>query len=147
MILRERFGMLAPRLTRELGLAPFEVADIEFDVVVYNDGSFYGPHIDIAAGPLRRARADRIVTAVYYFHAEPKAFAGGELRLHALGTAQDGSRPHVDIEPVQNSLVAFAASTLHEVRPISCLSGQYRDSRFAINCWIRRARTEGPSHK
>ena len=40
----------------------------------------------------------RIINAVYYFYALPRAFTGGPLRLHSLATkAEAGS--FVDIEP------------------------------------------------
>jgi Rps23 Pro-64 3,4-dihydroxylase Tpa1-like proline 4-hydroxylase len=73
-----------------------------------------------------------VLSGVYYFHRRPKAFAGGELRLHAIG---DPDR-FVDIEPVHNALLVFPAWAPHEVRPISCPSGAFVDARFAVNCWF-----------
>lgn len=138
--MHQRYAELAPQLMEALGVAPFELRDVDLDLVVYNDGSFYGPHIDVASGAHRRLKADRVITTVYYFHAEPKGFEGGALRLHALLPGPDGKRATVDIPPMQNSLVAFAATALHEVLPVRCPSGEFRDSRFAINGWLRRAR-------
>lgn len=140
--LHQRYAELAPQLMEALGVAPFALSDVDIDLVVYNDGSFYGPHIDVASGALRRAAADRVITTVYYFHGEPKGFEGGALRLHSLLPGADGKRAFVDIPPEQNSLVAFAATALHEVLPVRCPSGEFRDSRFAINGWLRRARQE-----
>ena len=82
---------------------------------------------------------DRIISAVYYFHCMPKGFSGGDLRLYRLGADPlgEGKEPgnHVDIEPVRNSMVAFPSWIMHEVRPVSCPSGDFRDYRFAVNCW------------
>jgi Rps23 Pro-64 3,4-dihydroxylase Tpa1-like proline 4-hydroxylase len=46
----------------------------------------------------------------------------------------------VDIEPVQNSLVAFHSWMRHEVRPVGIAGDRFRDNRFAINCWYQRRR-------
>jgi len=37
-------------------------------------------------------------------------------------------------------LVAFPSWLRHEVLPVHVPSGAWRDSRFAINCWLHRAR-------
>jgi Rps23 Pro-64 3,4-dihydroxylase Tpa1-like proline 4-hydroxylase len=122
---------LLPGILSELGIKPFDVARYEIELVRHNDGDFYRRHIDTRTGPTDIAR--RAVSLVYYFHAEPKAFHGGALRLYAL--SRDDI--FVDVEPEQNRLVAFASWIPHEVMPISCPSGRFIDSRFAINCWVR----------
>ncbi|WP_353204659.1 2OG-Fe(II) oxygenase [Sphingomonas sp.] len=122
---------LLPDILREIGIRPFDVARYEVQLVRHNDGDFYQRHIDTHTGPSDKAR--RAVSLVYYFHAEPKAFTGGALRLYALRR----NDIFVDVEPVQNRLVAFASWVPHEVLPISCPSGRFLDSRFAINCWVR----------
>lgn len=144
--LRERMRAALPAWCEWLGIAPFEPSAIELDLIAYNDGAFYRRHIDTGqpnrdrpgAGP--PPAGDRIVTAVYYFHAEPKAFEGGELRLHAMAAAADGASLHADLPPRRNSLLIFPSWAPHEVLPVRCPSGAFRDSRFAINCWFRRAR-------
>ena len=80
-----------------------------------------------------------MISAVYYFHVEPKGFTGGELRLYRYGAPAEtlGKEPgnHVDIAPINNSLVAFPSWALHEVRPVQCPSDEFREYRFAVNCW------------
>jgi SM-20-related protein len=98
-------------------------------------------------GPLRRdlgadSGEDRILSAVYYFYREPKAFFGGALRLYRLNLRPSTISAHtndfIDVEPLQNSLVAFPSWTTHEVRPVSCPTGNFSDYRFALNCWFCR---------
>jgi Rps23 Pro-64 3,4-dihydroxylase Tpa1-like proline 4-hydroxylase len=79
-----------------------------------------------------------MLSAVYYFHRMPKAFSGGCLRLHRIG-ARPGDIG-MDVTPIDNSLVVFPSWAPHEVLPVRCLSGAFGDSRFAVNCWVYRAR-------
>lgn len=122
---------LLPGILTDLGMRAFDIARYEIELVRHNDGDFYKRHIDTQTGPTATAR--RAISLVYYFHAEPKAFEGGALRLYALNR----NDVFLDVEPRQNRLVAFASWVPHEVMPISCPSGRFIDSRFAINCWVR----------
>lgn len=114
----------APQWRVELGLTPFEVARLETELVRHGDGAHFARHIDTA----RVAR--RVMSVVYYFHAEPKAFDGGLLRLFAF----DGTS--VDIEPQCDLVAVFPSFVVHEVTAVSCPSERFMDSRFAINCWL-----------
>jgi Rps23 Pro-64 3,4-dihydroxylase Tpa1-like proline 4-hydroxylase len=145
-IIRARFAAALPGLMAETGLGGSPPANLELQIAAHGDGAFYGRHIDNPVGRSRAAapgQPDRILSAVYYFHCEPKAFSGGELRLFGLGGQPgDGNDPKfIDIEPVQNRLIVFHSWVPHEVRPVSCPSGRFRDYRFAINCWYRRERS------
>ena len=132
---------LGPELAAELRVKPFETTFMELELVAHGDGAFYKPHIDLVRGyegpPLPGIR---LISGVYYFHAQPKAFEGGALRLLELGGAEPPDRAFVDIEPVSNSLVFFPSWMPHEVRPVRCASGRFMDSRFAINCWFHGAK-------
>lgn len=130
---------LMPDLFAGAGLKPFPVSSIEFELVAYGDGALFQPHQDTIRSDGER-RSDRLLTAIYYFFAEPRAFTGGALRLHRFGTVGDAPGDHVDIEPEQNSLLVFPAWATHEVTPVRSPGGDYRGSRFAINCWLHRAR-------
>jgi Rps23 Pro-64 3,4-dihydroxylase Tpa1-like proline 4-hydroxylase len=135
--LRERVKAAFPRLLPGLGMRPFPFKVEQLELVAHNDGAQFKTHVDThigGAGPLLR----RVLSAVYYFHAEPKAFSGGELRLHGLGP-NAGS---IDVVPEQNSLVAFPSFMPHEVRPVSGPSKRFQDSRFAINIWFHRPPAE-----
>ena len=119
-----------PGLLVELGIAAFPISSIEVELAAHNDGDFYKRHIDTATAN-RGKHGLRMVSMVQYFHAAPKAFDGGALRLQSF---QPGGA-FVDIAPANNRLIAFPSWAPHEVMPISCPSRRFRDSRFALNCW------------
>ena len=128
------------------GVRPFTPDVVETELAAHGEGAHFAPHVDVAYGAERglvggdgTGAHDRIVSCVYYFHAEPRRFAGGELRLHRFGSrasGEDGS--YVDIAPVQNALLVFPSMALHEVRRVSVPSGRFEDSRFAVNIWLAR---------
>jgi SM-20-related protein len=140
--LREKLLAQTAELTHELRLTPFTIAEIELELVAYGDQACFVRHTDTYTGTAS-ARGDRMLSAVYYFHREPKGFGGGALRLHHFGpeTAQGA---HVDIEAEQNSLVVFPSWGPHEVLPVRVPSGDFADSRFAVNAWVYRASPLSP---
>ena len=134
--LRTRLATLLPALLPEIGVRPFDLADIEFEMVAHGDGAHFGTHVDTL-----RDGSDtlRLVTGVYYFHREPRGFTGGALRFHSLVQRADGPA-YREVVPGNNSLVVFPAWLPHEVRPVSCPSRRFADARFAVNAWfLRRA--------
>lgn len=143
-MLRHRLADALPDILPRVGARPFELTLIELELAAHGEGAHFAPHIDLPVGPERRPVSgdglgthDRIVSAVLYFHREPKAFSGGALRLHRFG-AEPGAGGHVDLEPEQNSLVVFPSWALHEVREVRCPSGRFEDRRFALNAWFCR---------
>lgn len=121
---------------RVLGLRPFAPVRSEVELVAHGDGAMFTKHVDTMTRENRPLRdGDRIVSVVFYFHREPKGFTGGEIAVYPMG---QGS-PQL-IEPRNNRMIAFPSFTMHEVLPVSCPSGDFADSRFAINCWLHRAR-------
>ena len=137
--LEARFTAVLDEVVRVLRLSPLRLHHLELELVAHNEGAFYDEHIDtFTAQP--DARSDRALTGVYYFHRPPKAFSGGDLRLHAIAPAADGTRHFTDIPPDQDMFVLFPSWVPHEVRKVSCPSGAFADSRFAINCWYRSGR-------
>jgi Rps23 Pro-64 3,4-dihydroxylase Tpa1-like proline 4-hydroxylase len=125
---------LLPKLTTELRVTPIEAPILELELVAHGDGAFFTQHVDAIGNDPDHKRI-RVLSAVYYFNAEPRAFTGGALRLHAIG-GKEGEN-FVDIEPVRNSLLVFLSWAPHEVMPVSCSSKRFIDSRFAINCWVQ----------
>lgn len=131
--IEHRFRAIVPWAMGELRLLPFELAKCEIELAAHGDGAFYLRHIDTRVhNP--DAETQRAMTGVLYFHALPKGYGGGQLRLYALDSRGEH---YVDIEPERDQLLLFPAWAPHEVRPISCPSGKFSDSRFAINCWYR----------
>lgn len=137
--LEDKFAAVLDESVRQLRLSPIQLHDLELELVAHNEGAFYSEHIDtFTARP--NARTDRALTGVYYFHRNPKGFDGGALRLHAIAPAADGARAFTDIMPERDVFILFPSWVPHEVRRVSCPSGDFADSRFALNCWYRSAR-------
>lgn len=135
--LEARIRAAVPDWIAALRVTPFDVHEVELELAAHNDGAHFLLHSDTYTTD-QPARGDRMLSAVYYFHREPKRFEGGCLRLHRIG-AQEGDEG-LDVAPEQNSLVVFPSWGPHEVMLVSCPSGAFADSRFAVNCWVYRAR-------
>jgi Rps23 Pro-64 3,4-dihydroxylase Tpa1-like proline 4-hydroxylase len=124
-----------------LGVPGFAIARTELELTAHGDKAFYKTHIDTHTGAQRAQEPHyRVVSLVYYFYREPKGFSGGEIALHPFGM-DDEANVQV-VEPLHNRLLAFPAITQHEVRKVSCPSGNFADSRFAINCWLHKQRAQ-----
>jgi SM-20-related protein len=139
-----------PTLVTALQVAPIEAPSVGIEMAVHGDGDYFRRHIDTLTarrraeiGTSHGAEWIMVLSSVYYFHALPRAFTGGALRLHAIGDPE--TAPYVDIEPTHNTMVFFPSWAPHEVRPVSCPSRRFADSRFSINCWIRRRRDRSVS--
>jgi SM-20-related protein len=135
-LFRQRLLDFLPTLIADLRVTAFKSSKVELELVANNDGAFFKRHIDTFMGEARQA-SDRVLSAVYYFHAEPKAFSGGALRLYSLDTKEDGGN-FADVQPEQNMLLVFPSWALHEVLPVNCPSRRFSDSRFNVNCWLHR---------
>ncbi len=129
-------------LLSALGMPPFDLARVELELVAHRHGSFFRPHIDTLTSLNRSEHnTDRMVTTVYYFHRQPKRFTGGELALFPFGAGEP-----ILLEPADNRLVAFPSFAMHEVKPIACPpEDDFADARFAVNCWLHRARASAQS--
>jgi SM-20-related protein len=132
-VFRQRLLDFLPTLIADLRVTSFKPSKVELELVANNEGAFFKRHIDTFMGEARQA-SDRVLSAVYYFHAEPKAFSGGALRLYSL---EDGGN-FADVQPEQNMLLVFPSWALHEVLPVNCPSRRFSDSRFNVNCWLHR---------
>jgi len=134
-------------IMRGTGYRGEEPRSLELELAAHGDGAHFNAHSDLpigeGRGPLGAAPGeDRVISAVLYFYDEPKGFSGGCLRLFRFGAASEADRAQpenfVDIEPLQNSLVAFPSWATHEVRHVSCPSKRFEHYRFALNCWYCR---------
>jgi SM-20-related protein len=135
---------ILPNVFVGLGCPPFEPAGFEIEMVAHGHGAFFTQHIDTFV-KATTVPTHRVISMVYYFHALPKAFSGGILRLHSIAASgREGT--YVDIEPVSDTAVFFLAWFPHEVSPVACPSLGLMDSRFAINCWVhKKNRKTAPS--
>jgi len=134
-VLKAKILGLLPTLIAQLRVSSIDEPRLETELVAHGDGAFFRRHIDTQTAHYREVDRIRHLSGVYYFNAEPKAFTGGALRLHAIA-GKEGEN-FVDIEPARDSLVVFLSWAPHEVLPVSCPSKRFIDSRFAINCWVR----------
>jgi SM-20-related protein len=136
---------------RRTGTRPFEVEAVELELAAHGDGAFFAHHSDIPFGEGRKpvggdrtGTQDRLVSAVYYFHSEPKRFSGGTLRLYRFGDIE-AEGDFIEFEPKQNSLVVFPSWARHEVRRVACPGCAFEDYRFAVNAWLCRTLAKGTS--
>jgi SM-20-related protein len=135
-ILKDKILPIVPELVARLRVTPFASPRLETELVAHGDGAFYTRHADTQTDRYEHVDHIRVLSGVYYFFSEPKAFSGGALRLHAIGSGTDPN--FIDIEPQCNSFLVFPSWAPHNVMRVHCPSGRFIDSRFAINCWLRR---------
>ena len=133
-----RIQQVIPELTNGLRLSTFETGFIDLQMVSHGDGGFYTRHIDTFTGKDRTAKGDRVISCVYYFFREPKAFTGGELRLHPLRTKTASAPTTVDLPIGNDTLIAFSSWLPHEVLLVSSPTLEFPNSRFSINCWVHQ---------
>jgi SM-20-related protein len=117
-----------PIVAVSLSFPAFRLARIVAQIAVHGNGDYYRFHKDNN----RQSVARRTVSFVYYFHPEPRRFAGGELAF-----ADDDARPLAAVTPVGNSIVFFPSGVKHEVREVRAQSA-FHDRRFAVNGWLYR---------
>lgn len=142
-LIQDRLLTLLPEVLTACNREAFPISHVDIQVTASNDGDFFKVHQDnSSADPVDISR--REISFVYYFHSEPKAFTGGQLKLY---NSQDGKvqqakkRTTQTITPRQNALVLFPSSYDHEVLPVRCPSRKFVNSRFTVNGWIIRQET------
>jgi len=133
----DRIYSYLPTIFRRLDILPFQVKNIETQITVTGDGGYFKMHNDNTHDILK----DRMITFVYYFNTDPKMFSGGELRLYDTSfkngrfIAEDNC---YSVEPIQNRIIFFQSSNMHEVAKVICPSGNFRHGRFTLNGWIHK---------
>jgi hypothetical protein len=141
-----RLAGILPAVRRELGIPWFSVGKVERQLTVHGSGGFFVPHVDTGSAVV----ASRRISCVYYFHATPQRFTGGELKLYdtwVTPSGTTGAATHTTLAPVDNSIVFFPSDAFHEVCPVHPDSDAFGDSRFTITVWFhegqRPARLDG----
>lgn len=136
--MRQKVLEILPQILPQFGLDRVELTGTEMELVAHNHDHHYGIHYDNATPETET----RVLSYLYYFHADPKPFGGGQLRVY--DTERDPETEQRSIQgyfneyvPQNNCLVFFQSSCIHEVLPVICPSGQFEDSRFTLNGWIR----------
>jgi Rps23 Pro-64 3,4-dihydroxylase Tpa1-like proline 4-hydroxylase len=138
-IFNQKIAAILPDIFSKLGLPDFPIERLETQLTAHNDGDYYRVHNDSGT----TESSDRILTYVYYFGREPKAFSGGELRIYEtdLNTQIHYADSFQTIEPRNNSIVFFPSAYMHEVLKIHCPSQAFADSRFTMNGWVWRKKS------
>ncbi len=146
MVLEQRLSEILPEALGYLGLAAPERPAFETQLTTHNDGGYLKIHNDNGS-PLT---SSRVLSYVYYFHREPPAFRGGQIRIYDSQVVSNfwvAADTFVDLQPENNMMLLFPSRLLHEVLPISCPSRRFADGRFTLNGWVRAQGTSasGPA--
>jgi hypothetical protein len=131
-----RLGERMDQIAHETQTRRFDPVPRNLSLVAHCHGDRFRRHIDTAVGESRNmAERDRALSLVYYLHARPCAFTGGELVIHALA----GEERRV-IVPQHDRLVAFPSIAPHEIEPVDLPGNDFAGARFALVSWLHRLR-------
>lgn len=136
-LIQDRLLTLLPEVLAAFKRDAFPISQFDIQLTASNDGDFFKVHQDNSSEEINH----REISFVYYFHSEPKAFTGGQLKLY---NSQDHAVEHSKkttaqtITPRQNTVVLFPSYLDHEVLPVRCPSRKFVNSRFTVNGWIMR---------
>jgi hypothetical protein len=125
-----------PAVRRQLGIPWFPLGEVERQLTAHGSGDFFVPHVD-TGHPIV---ASRRISCVYYLHASPRHFRGGELKLYdtwVTPTGSTGAGTYTSLIPVDNTIVFFPSDAFHEVCPVYPETDAFGDSRFALTVWFR----------
>jgi Rps23 Pro-64 3,4-dihydroxylase Tpa1-like proline 4-hydroxylase len=64
----------------------FRLGKVERQLTAHGSGGFFAPHVD-TGHPIA---ANRRISCVYYFYANPRRFTGGELRVYDTWVTPSG---------------------------------------------------------
>lgn len=104
---------------------------MEIEISAYGDGDFVAPHWDRGDG----ITSGRRVTTLFYFHALPVRFSGGQLQLFDTGSNGEFDRARwTGFAPSYNSMLQFQSQAMHAVSQVNGPQN-FADSRFCLTCW------------
>jgi Rps23 Pro-64 3,4-dihydroxylase Tpa1-like proline 4-hydroxylase len=136
-LVANRLRCYLPQIFRALQHSPFDLSSVEAQITATNDGEYFRTHNDNT----HNALVTREITYVLFFHREPKAFTGGELRLYDSRFEKGryvAGRAYTSVTPQQNMVVFFPSYFMHEVVTVRCPSRAFANSRFTLNGWLHR---------
>ncbi len=120
----ERIRSFLPQLQKQFDLGTAIANNIESDISAYTNGHFLDVHNDIFCNE------SRTLSYIYYFHALPRKFNGGQLVIYKNKDSGDCYL----VEPDNNTCVFFKSELYHKILPVAC--GDFGDGRFSVNGWI-----------
>jgi len=132
----QRLESVLPDILRALDVAMPPAHRFELSVTAHGHNDYFRAHRDNSTGDLRQ----RTISLVYYFHAQPRPFTGGQLVL--FDAAVEGENKvqgagYRTLAPTDDTLVAFRSDSFHQVKAVRCEQGGFADGRFTITCWLR----------
>ena len=129
-----------PTVWARLSLAEQPILRTELQLTAHLSGGFYRPHRDSGEEP----NQDRTISYVYYFHAQPKRFSGGDLLLYDTNVTTDTYEDDFTrLTPLDNSLVLFPSHCHHQISPVVCDTADFGHGRFTLNGWLHTERITG----
>ncbi|WP_168204251.1 2OG-Fe(II) oxygenase [Aliikangiella coralliicola] len=109
------------------------IKNIEVKLTAYGEGGFFRIHQD---GFFKQGNSSRFISWVYYFHASPKPYSGGDLVLFDSNCAKTNhlfSESHYTrYKPMDNQIVFFPSWFYHGVTPVKLLRPGFDSYRFAV---------------
>lgn len=138
---RSRFVALVksklPEVQRRLNISTFDLSRIELKLSNHLDGHFFHTHQDVS-----RVEEDddhRVISFLFYFHKQPKAFDGGDLLLFDTNAVQNAYKQiqFTRIPCEHNSMVFFPSECFHCVEPVRLDSNEFGEGRFAVGGHVR----------
>ncbi|NER39164.1 MAG: hypothetical protein F6J93_35300 [Oscillatoria sp. SIO1A7] len=136
-LLSNRVLEVLPEVLMQLGIPAFPLPEIE--TVLYPE-PLLSDRVFRDNGSSETER--RVLSFIYYFYRQPKAFAGGELILYDSQIENGVCIPaesFKSIVPSQNSIVFFLSSYAYQIQPLlSPASVPLADTCFKFQGWLRR---------
>lgn len=135
-MLDRRLRGILPAVRQELGMSWFPLGEVERQLTAHGSRDFFAPHVD-SGHPIA---ANRRISCTYYFHASPRGFTGGDLKLYDTWVTPFGNTAagtFTIVSPIDNSIVFFPSDAFHEVCPVHCQTEAFDSSRFTMTIWFR----------
>jgi hypothetical protein len=111
---------------------------IEVKMTAHSQGGFFGIHQDAFK---EIGGSERYLSWIYYFHSQPKRYAGGDLilfdsnRLRENHGFDDGK--YTRYITADNQLICFPSCFFHGVTPVELPHPDFESNRFAISGHVR----------
>ena len=135
---RKKIRVIANELFKHFNMPLRKIKKIEVKMTTHGQGGFFKIHHD---GFSEIKGSTRCLSWVYYFHAMPKKYEGGDLILFD----SDANQEEHEFSPVRytryipenNQIIFFPSWFYHGVTPVDLLTPGFSSGRFAIAGHIR----------
>ncbi len=136
--MRQKIKSYIDVLFRKFRISEREVDKIEVKLTSHTQDGFFKIHHD-GFSPIDGSI--RYLSWVYYFHANPKPYEGGDLVLFDSDAIKDDHRfspiNYTRYIPQDNQIIFFPSWFYHGVTPVALLSPGFSSGRFAVAGHIR----------